>query len=113
MSWGSNEDPSQSSYDYHFASNTVSMFAASGDQSVISYPASSPNVVGVGGTTIDTTVTSNAVFRTPSGWSGSGGGCSAYSNATAAQRGYFQYLYIITSIENCLNSVFCKKITKF
>jgi hypothetical protein len=62
----------------------ANIYSASGDDgAVVTYPASSPNVIAVGGTTI--TVESSG-SQVETGWSGSGGGCSKYSSATAAQK---------------------------
>jgi subtilase family serine protease len=88
MSWGGAEFPEENSLDAHFksASNAV-FFASSGDNgSGASWPASSPNVVSVGGTHIS--VTSGGTFRSETAWSGSGGGISAYEKEPAFQTAY-------------------------
>ncbi|GAC1633848.1 MAG: S53 family peptidase [Nevskia sp.] len=51
----------------------------------VSYPASSPYVVSVGGTTILTDAAGN--YASESAWSGSGGGVSAYETRPAYQNG--------------------------
>jgi subtilase family serine protease len=87
MSWGSAEFESQSDFDAQFKKYTdagVSFFAASGDFGAnVNYPASSPSVIGVGGTTIK--VDSNKVFTSEIAWFSSGGGCSVYAEAPIAQ----------------------------
>jgi len=77
MSWGSAEFSSEASYDFHFNKTGVSFFASSGDSGAgVIWPAASPNVVAVGGTTLHLDSTGNALTET--GWSGSGGGVSVY-----------------------------------
>jgi subtilase family serine protease len=77
MSWGSAEFSSEASYDSHFNKSGVSFFASSGDSGAgVLWPAASPYVVAVGGTTLRLDSTGNALTET--GWSGSGGGVSAY-----------------------------------
>ena len=75
MSWGSNESYLETNWDYHFTSSYGAVFfASSGDKgSGVIWPASSPNVVAVGGTTlkIDSVISETA-------WSGSGGGISNF-----------------------------------
>jgi hypothetical protein len=76
-SWGGSEFSSESSYDYHFNSNTASFFVASGDGGHgVEWPAASPYVVSVGGTTLVTDSSGNWMSETA--WSGSGGGISKY-----------------------------------
>jgi subtilase family serine protease len=76
MSWGGSEFSSESSYDSHFSKNGVAFFASSGDNGAgVSWPAVSPNVIGVGGTTLNM---SGTTFVSETSWSGSGGGISVY-----------------------------------
>jgi subtilase family serine protease len=85
-SWGGSEFSGESSYDSHFVQSGVSFFVASGDAGTpAEYPSASPKVISVGGTTLQ--LTSAGAFQSETGWSDSGGGCSLYENATAAQRG--------------------------
>jgi subtilase family serine protease len=77
MSWGASEFSGESSYDYHFNKTGVTFLASSGDNGAgVQWPAVSPYVVGVGGTTLQLDGTGNVLSET--GWSGSGGGTSAY-----------------------------------
>jgi hypothetical protein len=70
----------------------VTFLASSGDQGAfpsngplaIEFPSASPNVVSVGGTTINTDFNGNPIGE--SAWTGSGGGVSALETQTAAQR---------------------------
>jgi subtilase family serine protease len=88
-SWGASEFSGESSYDSRFAQSGVSFFVSSGDAGLpAEYPSASPNVVSVGGTTLHF---SGGNFSSETGWSGSGGGCSSYENATSAQGSFSQY----------------------
>lgn len=81
-SWGGNEFSGESTYDGHFVRTGVSFFASAGDTGgVVEYPSASPDVISVGGTTVHGSGTS----ATETGWSSSGGGCSAYEHANSAQ----------------------------
>jgi hypothetical protein len=85
MSWGSGEFSGETSYDSHFpASNGVTYVASAGDTgSVVEWPAVSPNVVGVGGTSLSVDTSGNYLGETA--WSGSGGGVSAYESKPSYQ----------------------------
>jgi subtilase family serine protease len=88
MSWGGAEFPEETSLDSHFksVSNAV-FFASSGDNGTgASWPASSPNVIGVGGTHVS--VSSSHAFSSETAWSGSGGGISAYEKEPSFQADY-------------------------
>jgi len=88
MSWGDNDFPTESSYDSHFISPYgATFFASSGDSGAgVSWPAASPNVVGVGGTTLNFNPDNSLASETA--WSGSGGGVSAYENEPPYQVAY-------------------------
>src|SRR5438309_4230485 len=88
-SWGGSEFSGESSYDSHFAQSGVSFFVSSGDSGLpAQYPSASPNVISVGGTTLNFSGTS---FLSETGWSGSGGGCSVYETANGSQSSFGQY----------------------
>jgi subtilase family serine protease len=75
MSWMAGEFRGENSLDNHFVSNGVTFLAASGDGGAgAAYPAASPNVIGVGGTSLSLGVTGN--YQSETAWSGSGGGLS-------------------------------------
>ncbi|HEY7328505.1 MAG TPA: fibronectin type III domain-containing protein [Gemmataceae bacterium] len=77
MSWGGNESSSETSFDSDFTAPGVPYVAASGDNGAPPiYPAVSPNVLAVGGTSL--TLNSSGGYGSETAWSGSGGGISAY-----------------------------------
>jgi subtilase family serine protease len=87
MSWGSSEFSSEISYDSHFNVPGISFFASSGDNGAgVCWPACSPYVVGVGGTSLRLDSSGNIISET--GWSGSGGGVSAYEAKPAFQNSF-------------------------
>jgi len=88
-SWGGSEFSGEASYDSHFLRSGVSFFVSSGDSGTpADYPSASPNVISVGGTTLNF---NGGTFVSETGWSGSGGGCSVYENAASAQSSFSQY----------------------
>ena len=89
MSWGGGEFSSESSYDQIFTTPSghagVSFVVASGDSgSPVEYPAASPNVLSVGGTSL---YSNQANYSGETGWSGSGGGISSYESKPGYQNG--------------------------
>jgi len=77
MSWGGSEFSSESSYDSHFMVTGVTFTASAGDSgNGGEYPAASPYVVSVRGTTLQVDTAGNYITETA--WSGSGGGISSY-----------------------------------
>jgi len=88
-SWGGPESSGESANDGHFSAAGVSFFVSSGDNGTpAEYPSSSPNVVSVGGTTLNF---SGSTLVSETGWSSGGGGCSAYEAANAVQAAFSQY----------------------
>jgi hypothetical protein len=90
MSWGGGEFSGETALDSNFqtpAGHTGVVFiASSGDSGApTSYPAASPYVLSVGGTTLHLDAQGN--YASESGWSGSGGGISAYENQPSFQNG--------------------------
>ena len=76
------------------AAEGISFYAAAGDSgsndcrngtAAVDFPASSPNVTGVGGTSL--TTDANGAYQSETAWSGSGGGVSAVFNTPAYQQG--------------------------
>ncbi len=84
MSWTSAEFSGEKNLDNHFVSNGVTFFAASGDNGTgVAYPAASPFVIGVGGTSL--TLDARGNYVSEAAWSGSGGGESAVEKEPLAQ----------------------------
>ncbi|MCC7105469.1 MAG: S53 family peptidase [Chloroflexi bacterium] len=90
MSWGGSEFSGESNYDSRFVKSGVSFFVASGDSGLpASYPSASPNVISVGGTTLK--LMTSGALASETGWRGSGGGCSKFETANAAQSAFGGY----------------------
>jgi subtilase family serine protease len=88
MSWGTSEFSSEANSDSHFNHSGVTFLASSGDSgSGVMYPAASPYVVGVGGTSLPLDSSGN-LTGLETAWSGSGGGISAYEKEPGYQSNY-------------------------
>ncbi len=78
MSWGFSEMKNEASYDSTFTTPVghtgITFIASSGDTGTVEYPATSPNVLAVGGTTI--TVGGSGSYGSEVSWNSSGGGYS-------------------------------------
>lgn len=90
MSWGGSEFSGETSYDSYFTTpsghTNVAFVASAGDDGApVEYPAGSPNVLAVGGTTLELTSSNN--YSSESAWSDSGGGLSSYESQPAYQKG--------------------------
>jgi len=84
MSWTAGEFSSETSMDKNFVSNGVTYLAASGDVGTGAvYPAASPDVIGVGGTSLY--LSANGSYQSETAWSGSGGGLSVYEREPSFQ----------------------------
>lgn len=90
MSWGTTEFSGQKASDSAFTTPSghagVTFVAASGDDggaSGPSWPASSPNVLSVGGTTLK--LGSDGSYMSETGWAGSSGGTSAFETEPSYQ----------------------------
>ncbi len=96
MSWGGSEFAGETSYDSHFTAKGVTFVASAGDNSAYAgpeWPASSPNVLAVGGSTLK--LTSTNTISSESAWSasyswyygleGGGGGVSSYESEPSFQ----------------------------
>ena len=87
MSWGSAEFRGETNYDAHFNHPGVTFLASSGDNGAgVSFPAVSPYVTAVGGTSLQLDTSSNRISET--GWSGSGGGASTVVSRPGYQSGF-------------------------
>jgi subtilase family serine protease len=86
MSWGANEFSGETSYDSYFSKAGVAFIGAVGDSGAPPiYPAASPNVLAVGGTTLNLNSQNN--WSSETGWSGSGGGISSLEAQPSYQKG--------------------------
>jgi fibronectin type 3 domain-containing protein len=90
MSWGAGEFAGENSYDSHFVTPSghigITFIASAGDSGApASYPAFSPNVLAVGGTSLFTDNAGN--LQEEIGWSGGGGGISTLESQPAYQNG--------------------------
>jgi hypothetical protein len=88
MSWSGGESSSETGLDSNFLTPNghqgVTFLAATGDNgSPSGYPAYSPDVVAVGGTTLD--INSSGTYLGESAWSGTGGGISVYESIPSYQ----------------------------
>lgn len=96
MSWSGGEDPSELGFDSFFNHPGVTFMSSTGDSGHgVGYPAASPYVVAVGGTTLvlasplplPSPLTPNYGHETA--WSGSGGGISTVEPGQSYQNGIF------------------------
>ena len=91
-SWSGGEYPTQSSdWDSFMSQPYVTYLASSGDSGgFIGYPSTSAKVIAVGGTTLGIGTAAQhypVIFPVhETGWSGSGGGCSAYTPSLSFQK---------------------------
>ncbi|MGC8498274.1 MAG: S53 family peptidase [Acidimicrobiales bacterium] len=88
-SYGGSETSSELSYDAYYKHSGIAVTASAGDSGYgVEYPAASPYVVAVGGTTLtgSSTTTWNQTV-----WSGTGSGCSAYEPAPSWQAAMSSY----------------------
>lgn len=90
MSWGGSEFRGQTFYDGIFAHPGTTFLASSGDTGgIVEWPASSPNVIAVGATSL--AANSTGALATPvseTAWNGSGGGCSTQEAALPFQKAF-------------------------
>jgi len=90
MSWGGGESSGETSMDSDFTHAGTFYTASAGDSGhQAEYPAASPNVMAVGGTTLNgCSGTSCGGFTSETAWSGSGGGASADEPIPGYQTSY-------------------------
>lgn len=90
MSWGASEFGSETNYDSYFTTpsghSPVTFIVSSGDTAIPKWPATSPNVLAIGGTTLATLNTAGD-YTSEAGWSKSGGGISLYEPLPSYQNG--------------------------
>lgn len=90
MSWGGSEFEGEQSYDTYFTTPAghqgVTFVGSSGDDGGLpQFPETSPNVLGVGATSL--TINSNGSYSSESAWPESGGGASYYQPQPSYQTG--------------------------
>jgi subtilase family serine protease len=89
MSWGGGESSSETSTDSDMTHSGTFYTASAGDSGhAAGYPAASPNVIAVGGTTLNGCSGTTCHFTSETTWSGSGGGASAVEPIPGYQSGY-------------------------
>lgn len=87
ISWGDSESNGETDYDSYFNKSGVTFLVSSGDSGAgTEWPASSPYVVAVGGTTLN--INASGTRTSETGWSGSGGGVSSYESEPAWQQNF-------------------------
>lgn len=88
MSWGTSEFREETTLDSHFQNANIVYVAASGDSGAsggVIWPAASPNVLAVSGTTLSLD-SKGKLKGTETAWAGSGGGISAFEKEPSYQR---------------------------
>jgi kumamolisin len=93
-SWGGDEFGGETAYDASFTAANVVYFASTGDSPGVEYPATSPNVISVGGTSVSRNQGTGA-FQGEAVWNsadknppeGTGGGPSAVESRPSYQNG--------------------------
>ncbi|HUZ01419.1 MAG TPA: S53 family peptidase [Thermomicrobiaceae bacterium] len=86
MSWGAAEFSGETGYDGHFNNAAIAFTVAAGDSGYgVDYPAASPYVTAVGGTSLNQATNTGTRNATETAWSGTGSGCSAYEAKPAWQ----------------------------
>jgi subtilase family serine protease len=92
MSWGFSEMPNESSYDPTFTTPSghtgITFIAAGGDNGGVEYPSASPNVLSVGGTTLN--LGSTGGYGSETAWYSTGGGYSQFELEPSYQEGIQQ-----------------------
>jgi len=85
-SWGGSETSNEKTYDSNFATTSVAFTFSAGDGGYGTlYPAASPYVTAVGGTTLLMSTTTPSIYLSESAWSGTGSGCSLYETRPSWQ----------------------------
>jgi kumamolisin len=85
-SWGGGEFSGETSYDSVFLGTKVVVFASTGDHEGTEYPSTSPNVVAVGGTTLNRSPNTHNI-EAETAWEDGGGGVSQYEGIPSYQSG--------------------------
>ncbi|MDI6915827.1 MAG: S8 family serine peptidase [Desulfitobacteriaceae bacterium] len=100
MSWRGSEFASETSYESHSQHSGTVYVASSGDNGAgRMWPAVSPNVLAVGGTTLTLDSANNYVSET--GWEGPGGGVSIYIPLPNYQSNWTKYYWLTSRSSGC------------
>jgi subtilase family serine protease len=87
MSFGGGDSSSDTGYDTHFEHAGVTYIASAGDTAAaIEYPAASPYVLSIGGTSL--TLTTGNAYSSETAWADSGGGVSTNEKLPGYQSSY-------------------------
>jgi subtilase family serine protease len=84
MSWGYDEFSGEGTYDSAFTAAGVTYIASAGDYGQVTWPSASPDVLSVGGTTLE--ISASGGYGAETGWTSTGGGLST-SEATPSFQG--------------------------
>ena len=84
MSWGYDEFPGETAFDSSFTATGVTFIAASGDGGTVSWPATSADVLSIGGTSLNLGI--GGAYGSEVGWSSAGGGLSTLATEPAYQK---------------------------
>ena len=92
MSWGTGEFSGETANDSYFTTPgghaNVTFLASTGDSGAPGeYPAYSPNIIAVGGTTLTASITTNA-WQSETAWSSGGGGASSKTTGDEPEPSY-------------------------
>jgi len=100
MSWGGSESSGEKSYDTYFTHSGTFYTVSAGDSAHGAfYPAASPDVVSVGGTTLNgCSGTSCSGFTSETTWADGSGGISRYESIPSYQSGYTGPVYGASTI---------------
>ncbi len=100
MSWGGSESSSETSFDADMTHPGTLYTASAGDSGHgAEYPAASPDVIAVGGTTLNGCSGTSCAFTSETTWSGSGGGISADEPLPGYQSSYAGPVFGATTIK--------------
>jgi len=86
-SWSSGEYSKEASEEADFTGDNAVVFASAGDNPGVGVPSALPNVVSVGGTTINRASKFSGAFKSETTWSSTGGGVSAFLATPSYQSG--------------------------
>jgi subtilase family serine protease len=86
-SWAGSEFSEEASEEADFTGDKAVVFGSAGDSPGVNIPSALPNVVSVGGTTINRANGNSGAFKSETTWSSTGGGLSAFIATPSYQSG--------------------------